>query len=92
MVSNGFWHIVSVVKEQVLPVQQKGLQTTANNPMRIPREFQTVNTLFVISTTILSDCISLLRVMGYGEKRLTLSHRATILLAAAQAGAREKTR
>jgi hypothetical protein len=24
MVSNGFWHIVSIVKEQDLPVQQKG--------------------------------------------------------------------
>jgi hypothetical protein len=27
MVSNGFWHIVSVVKEQDLPVQQKGTST-----------------------------------------------------------------
>jgi hypothetical protein len=27
MVSNGFWHIVSIVKEQVLPVQQKGTST-----------------------------------------------------------------
>jgi hypothetical protein len=28
MVSNGFWHIVSIVKEQDLPVQQKGVRTT----------------------------------------------------------------
>src|ERR1700676_264373 len=28
MVSNGFWHIVSIVKEQNLPVQQKGIRTT----------------------------------------------------------------
>jgi hypothetical protein len=28
MVSNGFWHIVSIVKEQDPPVQQKGVQTT----------------------------------------------------------------
>jgi hypothetical protein len=27
MVSNGFWHIVSVVKELVLPVLQKGTST-----------------------------------------------------------------
>jgi hypothetical protein len=92
MVSNGFWHIVSVVKEQVLPVQQKGLRTTANNPMRIPREFQTVNTLFVISTTILIDPISPSAFVGYGEIRLTLSLHATIRLTAAQAVAREKTK
>ena len=92
MVSNGFWHIVSVVKEQVLPVQQKGLQSTANNPMRIPREFQTVNTLFVISTTILSKRISPFELVSCGQNRLTLSHRARIWLPATQADAREKTR
>ena len=27
-ISNGFWHIVSIVKERDPPVQQKGLQTT----------------------------------------------------------------
>jgi len=27
MVSNGFWHIVSVVKERDLPVLQKGTST-----------------------------------------------------------------
>jgi hypothetical protein len=92
MVSNGFWHIVSVVKEQVLPVQQKGFTNTAHNSTRIREEFQTVNTLFVISTRILSDRISLYALMSYAENRLTLSHRATISLAAAKALAREKTR
>jgi hypothetical protein len=28
MVSNGFWHIVSIVKEREPPVQQKGFLTT----------------------------------------------------------------
>ena len=92
MVSNGFWHIVSVVKEQVLPVQQKGLRITANNLTRVREEFQTVNTLFVISTTILSERVSPFALTSCGENRLTLSRRATIPLSVAQALALEKTR
>jgi hypothetical protein len=46
----------------------------------------------MISTTILSVQISLFAFVGCGEKRLTLSHRATILLSAAEVLAREKTK
>src|SRR5580692_6445441 len=74
------------------PWPAERLTNTAYNPTRIRKECLTVNTLFVISTIILSERVSLFAFAGYGENRLTLSHRATIRLTAAKAMSREKTR
>src|ERR1700685_1163092 len=74
------------------PCPAERLTNTAYNSTRIRKECLTVNTLFVISTTILSERISLYALIGCGENRLTLSHRATIRREAAKAFALEKTR
>src|ERR1700683_1943026 len=58
------------------PCAAERLTNPAHNLTRIREEFRSVNTLFVISTTILSARVSLFALMGCGENRLTLSHRA----------------
>ena len=74
------------------PCPAERLTNTAYNSTRIRKECLTVNTLFVISTIILSERVSLFAFAGYGENRLTLSPHATIRLTAAKAMSREKTR
>jgi hypothetical protein len=59
MASNRFWHIVSVVKEQSPPVQQKGTATAKGVSQRVGGLSTSVYDNSGFSTDLLNKAVSL---------------------------------